>query len=107
LLSFRSPRDRPHLRSFPTLRSSDLPRELRISYVTESPAWKPSYRLKLSKQGPARLEAWAVVDNVSGEDWKRVAVGVGSTSALSRSEEHTSELLVISYAGLCLKKKST
>src|SRR5687768_5123557 len=25
------------------------PKELRISYVTESPAWKPSYRLKLSK----------------------------------------------------------
>jgi hypothetical protein len=24
-----------------------------------------------------------VIDNVSGEDWKRVAVGVGSTSALS------------------------
>lgn len=57
--------------------------ELKISYVTESPAWKPSYRLKLSQRGPARLEAWAVVDNVSGEDWKRVAVGVGSTSALS------------------------
>jgi hypothetical protein len=61
----------------------EAPRELKISYVTESPAWKPSYRLKLSKQGPARLEAWAVVDNVSGEDWERVAVGVGSTSALS------------------------
>lgn len=59
------------------------PRGLKISYVTESPAWKPSYRLKLTKQGPARLEAWAVVDNVSGEDWNRVAVGVGSTSALS------------------------
>lgn len=59
------------------------PRDLKISYVTESPAWKPSYRLKLSKKGPARLEAWAVVDNVSGEDWDRVAVGVGSTSALS------------------------
>jgi hypothetical protein len=59
------------------------PRDLKISYVTESPAWKPSYRLKLSKKGPARLEAWAVVDNVSGEDWERVAVGVGSTSALS------------------------
>jgi len=29
------------------------------------------------------LEAWAVVDNVSGEDWERVSVGVGSTSALS------------------------
>ena len=59
------------------------PTDLKISYVTESPAWKPSYRLNLSKNKPAHLEAWAVVDNVSGEDWERVAIGVGSTSALS------------------------
>jgi len=59
------------------------PSDLKISYVTESPAWKPSYRLNLSRNKPAHLEAWAIVDNVSGEDWKRVAVGVGSTSALS------------------------
>src|SRR4051812_8691268 len=59
------------------------PSDLKISYVTESPAWKPSYRLNLSRNKPAHLEAWAVVDNVSGEDWERVAVGVGSTSALS------------------------
>ncbi len=59
------------------------PSNLKISYVTESPAWKPSYRLNLSKNKPAHLEAWAVVDNVSGEDWERVSVGVGSTSALS------------------------
>ncbi len=70
------------------------PRELKISYVTESPAWKPSYRLKLSKQGPARLEAWAVVDNTSGEDWERVAVGVGSSSALSfRFDLHSVRLV--------------
>jgi len=59
-------------------------RELLVTYVTESPAWKPSYRVVLGKtKGKAELEAWAVVDNVSGEDWKRVTVGVGSTSALS------------------------
>lgn len=62
---------------------SPAPEALRLSYVTESPAWKPTYRLKLSKKGPSKLEAWAVVDNVSGEDWRHVAVGVGSTSALS------------------------
>lgn len=62
---------------------SAAPADLKISYVTESPAWKPSYRLNLSRNKPAHLEAWAVVDNVSGEDWDRVAVGVGSTSALS------------------------
>src|SRR6185436_11155971 len=29
------------------------------------------------------LEGWAIVDNTSGEDWKNVLVGVGSSSALS------------------------
>jgi hypothetical protein len=29
------------------------------------------------------LEGWAIVDNTSGEDWKDVKVGVGSSSALS------------------------
>jgi len=81
--------------SFPTLDDQDdevtialeLPKDgihdLKITYVTESPSWKPSYRLELHGAKPAKLEAWAVVHNVSGEDWKHVAVGVGSTSALS------------------------
>jgi hypothetical protein len=86
---------RPVAISFPTLDDGDdevtirleLPKDrvhhLAISYVTESPSWKPSYRLELNGEKPARLQAWAVVHNVSGEDWKDVAVGVGSTSALS------------------------
>jgi hypothetical protein len=61
----------------------DRVHDLKITYVTESPSWKPSYRLELHGKKPARLEAWAVVHNVSGEDWKNVAIGVGSTSALS------------------------
>jgi hypothetical protein len=71
------------------------PRELSISYVTDSPAWKPSYRIVLGRApGKAELEAWAVVDNVSGEDWKRVTVGVGSTSALSfRYDLHSVRLV--------------
>src|SRR5688500_9753170 len=44
------------------------PSELKVTYVTESPAWKPSYRIVLSPSGQAKLEGWAVVDNVSGED---------------------------------------
>ncbi|HZO15601.1 MAG TPA: hypothetical protein VFB62_20150, partial [Polyangiaceae bacterium] len=67
---------------------------LRISYVTESPAWKPSYRVVLGNGGKAKLQGWAVVDNVSGEDWKHVAVGVGSTSALSfRYDLHSVRLV--------------
>jgi hypothetical protein len=57
--------------------------DLKITYVTESPSWKPSYRLSLRGERPARLEAWAVVHNVSGENWNKVAIGVGSSSALS------------------------
>ena len=56
---------------------------LTISYVTESPAWKPSYRIVLGKDNKAKLQGWAIVDNVSGEDWEQVHIGVGSTSALS------------------------
>jgi hypothetical protein len=67
---------------------------LRITYVTESPAWKPSYRVVLDDKGGARLHGWAVVDNTSGEDWDKVRVGVGSTSALSfRYDLHSVRLV--------------
>ncbi len=67
---------------------------LRITYVTESPAWKPSYRVVLDEGGKARLQGWAVVDNVSGEDWTNVRIGVGSTSALSfRYDLHSVRLV--------------
>ena len=53
-----------------------------MTYVTDSAAWKPSYRLVLDGD-QTMLEGWAVVDNLSGEDWKDVVVGVGSSSAMS------------------------
>ena len=59
------------------------PHDLRLSYITEAPAWKSSYRVMVDKEGKVRLEGWAIVDNTSGEDWKAVRVGVGSSSALS------------------------
>lgn len=54
-----------------------------LTYVTESPAWKPSYRVVVGGDDKVMLEGWAIVDNVSGEDWKNVLVGVGASSALS------------------------
>jgi hypothetical protein len=54
-----------------------------LTYVTEAPAWKPSYRVVVGANGKVMLEGWAIVDNTSGEDWKGVLVGVGSSSALS------------------------
>lgn len=59
------------------------PHDLKLSYVTETPAWKPSYRVVVDDDGKVRMQAWAIIDNTSGEDWKSVRLGVGSSSALS------------------------
>ena len=59
------------------------PHHLRLSYVTEAPSWKPSYRITLGKDGKVNLKASAIVDNTSGEDWENVELGVGSSAALS------------------------
>lgn len=58
-------------------------REVVLTYVTDAPAWKPSYRVVVDKTGKVSLQGWAIVDNTSGEDWRAVRVGVGSSSALS------------------------
>lgn len=58
-------------------------REVVLTYITESPAWKPSYRVVVDDQNKVKLQGWAVVDNTSGETWRKVKVGVGSSSALS------------------------
>lgn len=51
--------------------------DLLIGYVAETPVWRPSYRLVINKKsgdGPssADLQAWGIVQNLSGEDWKGV-----------------------------------
>jgi hypothetical protein len=51
--------------------------------VTESPAWKPSYRIVVGKDNKVMMEAWAIVDNTTSEDWNDVLVGVGASSALA------------------------
>jgi len=69
-------------------------RDIVLSYVTESPAWKPTYRVVVGDAGKVDLQGWAIVDNTSGEDWKSVQVGVGSSSALSfRFDLHSIRLV--------------
>ena len=58
-------------------------RLVNMTYVTEAPAWKPSYRVVVGNDGKVELEAWAIIDNTSGEDWNNVLVSVGASSALS------------------------
>lgn len=67
-----------------TLETADRGRaDVLVTYVTEAPAWKPSYRVIVGAAGKVMLEGWAVVDNTTTEDWKRVLVGVGASSALA------------------------
>jgi hypothetical protein len=63
--------------------SGPSPHDLKLTYVTEAPSWKPSYRVVLGEGGKVGIEGWAVIDNTSGEDWRDVRLGVGSSSALS------------------------
>src|SRR5262245_23016079 len=53
-----------------------------LTYVTESPSWKPSYRVVVGDKGKVMLEGWAIVDNTRGEDWKGVRVGLGWSEAM-------------------------
>jgi hypothetical protein len=46
--------------------------DLSVGYVAESPVWRPSYRLVVHPNAAADLQAWGVVQNLSGEDWKDV-----------------------------------
>ena len=66
--------------------------ELTVSYVVSSPMWKPTYRVVLPKEGKgqALLQGWAVVDNVSGEDWNEVRLSLTSGAPISfRYDLHT------------------
>lgn len=59
--------------------------DLMVSYVVEAPMWKPTYRVVLPEggKGKALLQAWAVVDNLSGEDWGRVRLSLTSGAPIA------------------------
>ena len=49
-------------------------RQLFVSYISEVPVWKTTYRLVLSSESGKKplLQGWAIVDNTVGEDWNNV-----------------------------------
>jgi hypothetical protein len=54
------------------LRLDGKEHDLQVGYVARSPVWRPSYRLVVRPKGQAELQAWGIVENLSGEDWKDV-----------------------------------
>ncbi len=55
-------------------------RELRVSYISEVPVWKTTYRLVIPTLAGAKplLQGWAIVDNTVGEDWDNVELSLAA-----------------------------
>lgn len=58
-------------------------RTVRLGYVAEAPVWKAAYRLSLGEKGKARLQGWAVLENMTGADWDGVALTLTSGSPVT------------------------
>ena len=53
-------------------------RSLYVSYISEVPIWKTTYRIVLPTKAEKRplLQGWAIVDNTVGEDWNDVELSL-------------------------------
>jgi hypothetical protein len=53
-------------------------RQLRVSYISEVPVWKATYRMVFPREsnGMATVQGWAVVDNTVGADWNNVQLAL-------------------------------
>jgi hypothetical protein len=54
-------------------------RAVGMGYLVETPIWKPTYRLLLpdpTSKSPAELQAWAIVENQTDNDWSNVTLSL-------------------------------
>ena len=53
-------------------------RNIFVSYISEVPVWKATYRLVLNSKGASAplLQGWAIVDNTVGQDWEKVQLSL-------------------------------
>jgi hypothetical protein len=53
-------------------------RNLYVSYISEVPVWKTTYRIVLPSKPDKKplLQGWAIVDNTVGEDWNNVELSL-------------------------------
>lgn len=58
-------------------------REMIVSYTISAPIWKTTYRVVLDQEGKPFFQGWAIVDNVSDEDWKDVKLSLISGLPIS------------------------
>src|SRR6185436_6918268 len=58
-------------------------RELIVSYTIAAPIWKTTYRVLLDGSGKPFFQGWAIVDNVSEEDWTGIDLSLVSGTPVS------------------------
>jgi len=56
--------------------AGDGERNLLVSYISEVPVWKSTYRIVIPAAGKPLLQGWAIVDNTVGEDWNDVELSL-------------------------------
>ncbi|MDR6899669.1 DUF4139 domain-containing protein [Rhizobium miluonense] len=54
-----------------------------LTYVVPSPIWKTAYKVVIDEKNKARLQAWTVLENASGEDWKGVKLTLTSAEPVT------------------------
>jgi hypothetical protein len=66
------------LRQMSIATSGSGERKIFVSYISEVPVWKSTYRILLPSKPGAKplLQGWAIVDNTVGEDWKDVELSL-------------------------------
>ncbi len=58
-------------------------REMVVSYTIAAPIWKTTYRVVLDASGQPFFQGWAIVDNVSEEDWENIQLSLVSGTPVS------------------------
>ncbi|GGA57038.1 DUF4139 domain-containing protein [Pelagibacterium lentulum] len=61
-------------------------RDVHLDYVVPAPVWKTAYRLILESDDLARLQAWAIIENASGDDWDGVTVTLSSGAPVTLTQ---------------------
>src|SRR3989442_1250486 len=58
-------------------------REMIVSYTIAAPIWKTTYRVVLDRSGKPFFQGWAIVDNISEEDWNGIQLSLVSGTPIS------------------------
>lgn len=62
-------------------------RPVAVAYVVAAPIWKTSWRLVIPQEkGKARLQGWAVLENLTGGDWKGVDLTLTSGNPVALTQ---------------------